>query len=97
MNRHRPSVDVLFESAAPLVGSRVVAALLTGMGKDGAKGLLSLKRAGAWTIAQDEASCVVYGMPREAAAIGAASEVVGLKDVAGRMLRRLTGDARRTA
>ncbi|MCB1927565.1 MAG: chemotaxis response regulator protein-glutamate methylesterase [Rhodocyclaceae bacterium] len=97
VNRHRPSVDVLFESAAPLVGSRVVAALLTGMGKDGAKGLLSLKRAGAWTIAQDEASCVVYGMPREAAAIGAASEVVGLKDVAGRMLRRLTGDARRTA
>ncbi|MCB1906379.1 MAG: chemotaxis response regulator protein-glutamate methylesterase [Rhodocyclaceae bacterium] len=97
VNRHRPSVDVLFESAARLVGAKVIAALLTGMGKDGAKGMLGLKRAGAWTIAQDEASCVVYGMPREAAEIGAASEIVGLRDVAGRMLRRLAGDARRTA
>ncbi|MCB1915287.1 MAG: chemotaxis response regulator protein-glutamate methylesterase [Rhodocyclaceae bacterium] len=97
VNRHRPAVDVLFESAAPLVGAQAVAALLTGMGKDGAKGLLSLKRAGAWTIAQDEASCVVYGMPREAAAIGATSEIVGLKDVAAHVLRRLAGDVRRIA
>ncbi len=97
VNRHRPSVDVLFGSAAALMGNRIVAALLTGMGKDGARGLLELRQAGAWTIAQDEESCVVYGMPREAAAIGAAVEIVGLKDVAAHLLARLAGGAKRSA
>lgn len=97
VNRHRPSVDVLFDAAAPIAGDRIVAALLTGMGKDGARGLLGLRNAGAWTIAQDEHSCVVYGMPREAAAIGAACEVVPLKDISARMLARLTSQGRRSA
>lgn len=91
VNRHRPSVDVLFDSAAPLVGSRAVAVLLTGMGKDGAKGLLNLRKAGAWTIAQDKDSCVVYGMPREAAALGAAAEVVSLREITAHILSRLGG------
>lgn len=96
VNRHRPSVDVLFETAAQVVRHNAVAALLTGMGKDGALGMLALRRAGAYTIAQDQASCVVYGMPREAAAIGAASEVAGLHDIAGRIVAQLRGE-RRTA
>lgn len=94
VNRHRPSVDVLFESAVPLLGARAVATLLTGMGKDGAKGLLALRQAGAWTIAQDQDSCVVYGMPREAAAIGAASEIATLKEIAARIVARLGSGAR---
>ena len=77
-NRHRPSVDVLFNSAAEVVGKNAVGVLLTGMGKDGAQGLLKMREAGAHTFAQDEASCVVYGMPREAALIGAAEEVADL-------------------
>ena len=95
VNRHRPSVDVLFESASALVGGNAVAALLTGMGKDGAQGLLRLRKAGTWTIAQDQDSCVVYGMPREAAAIGAAQEVAPLGMIAERILARLAGAARR--
>ncbi|NRF68126.1 chemotaxis-specific protein-glutamate methyltransferase CheB [Aquincola sp. S2] len=74
----RPSVDVLFESLAAELHGGCAAALLTGMGHDGAAGLLALRRAGAWTIAQDEASSVVWGMPREAAALGAAAEVLPL-------------------
>ena len=97
VNRHRPSVDVLFDSAAPLIGKRSVAAILTGMGKDGAKGLLGLRQSGSWTIAQDEASCVVYGMPREAAQIGGACEVASLKDVAARILASLAGGDRKSA
>jgi len=97
VNRHRPSVDVLFDAAAPLIGNRSVAAILTGMGKDGAKGLLKLREAGAWTIAQDEASCVVYGMPREAAQIGGASEVASLKDIATRIMSGLAGGDRKSA
>ena len=86
VNRHRPSVDVLFESAAALLGPQAVGVLLTGMGKDGAQGLLHLRQAGAHTLAQDEASCVVYGMPREAFMIGAAAEVVPLDQMATRIL-----------
>ncbi len=71
VNRHRPSVDVLFDSAAELVGRNAIGVILTGMGKDGACGLLRMRTAGARTFGQDEASCVVYGMPREAAMIGA--------------------------
>lgn len=89
VNRHRPSVDVLFQSAALHVGPSAIGVLLTGMGKDGAKGLLAMREAGAWTIAQDHDSCVVYGMPREAAAIGAVREVVPLKDIAPRILHQI--------
>lgn len=86
VNRHRPSVDVLFDSAAAVVGCHAVGVILTGMGKDGAQGLLRMKRAGATTFGQDEASCVVYGMPREAAAIGAVGEVVSLEQMAARVV-----------
>jgi two-component system, chemotaxis family, protein-glutamate methylesterase/glutaminase len=89
VNRHRPAVDVLFESVAIVAGANATAMILTGMGKDGARGMLAMREAGAWTIGQDEASCVVYGMPREAAAIGAVSEVAPLKDISGRLLARL--------
>lgn len=78
----RPSVDVLFESVAQEVGSSALACLLTGMGRDGAAGLLSIHRAGGLTMAQDEASSVVYGMPREAALLGAAQKIVSLPQVA---------------
>jgi two-component system chemotaxis response regulator CheB len=82
----RPSVDVLFESIATEYGTAAIACLLTGMGKDGAQGLLSLRRAGALTIAQDEASSVVYGMPREAALLGAAIETLPLGNIGSRLM-----------
>lgn len=85
VNRHRPSVDVMFRSAANTVGANAVGILLTGMGKDGARGLLEMKQAGAYTFAQDEASCVVFGMPKEAIALGAADEVVALDKMAERL------------
>jgi two-component system chemotaxis response regulator CheB len=78
----KPSVDVLFESVAAETGGSTVAALLTGMGRDGANGLLSIRRAGGNTIAQDEASSVVFGMPREAMQIGAAASVLPLSEIA---------------
>jgi two-component system chemotaxis response regulator CheB len=86
VNRHRPSVDVLFDSAAELVGRNAVGVILTGMGKDGANGLLRMRRAGARTFGQDEASCVVYGMPREAALIGAVEEAANLELLAQKAL-----------
>ena len=86
VNRHRPSVDVLFHSAAGQAGRNAIGVLLTGMGKDGAAGLLEMRQAGAATLAQDEASCVVYGMPREAVALGAAGEVLPLEEIAPRLL-----------
>jgi len=86
VNRHRPSVDVLFDSAAQLVGRKAIGVILTGMGKDGAQGLLRMRQAGARTFGQDEASCVVYGMPREAALVGAVEEVVGLDAICRRVL-----------
>ena len=89
MNRHRPSVDVLFSSAAEVVGRNAVGVILTGMGKDGAQGLLAMRRAGAHTYGQDEASCVVYGMPREAAALGAVEEVAPLGELSRRVLAGL--------
>jgi two-component system chemotaxis response regulator CheB len=82
VNRHRPSVDVLFQSCADLAGPSAVGVLLTGMGDDGARGLLAMRRAGAATLAQDEASCVVFGMPRAAIELGAAAHVVPLTRVA---------------
>lgn len=89
VNRHRPSVDVLFESVARNVGRNAAGVILTGMGADGATGLLSMRRAGAATFAQDAESCVVYGMPREAVALGAAEAQVPLTDVAPRLLGTL--------
>lgn len=94
VNRHRPSVDVLFHSAATQAGRNAVGVLLTGMGKDGAAGLLAMRRAGAATLAQDEASCVVFGMPREAIALGGAAEVVPLEDIAGRVLALIEASGR---
>ncbi|MBH8579837.1 chemotaxis response regulator protein-glutamate methylesterase [Halomonas pacifica] len=94
VNRHRPSVDVLFRSAAQQAGRNAIGALLTGMGKDGAQGLLEMRQAGAVTLAQDEASCVVFGMPREAIAIGGASEVVGLDEMAPRLMALVAASGR---
>ncbi|HMA15648.1 MAG TPA: chemotaxis response regulator protein-glutamate methylesterase [Kiloniellaceae bacterium] len=90
--RHRPSVDVLFESVAAHAGRNASAALLTGMGEDGAAGLLALRRAGAATVAQDEATSVVWGMPGAAVALDAAAEVVALGQVAARLLAPLRED-----
>ena len=86
VNRHRPSVDVLFDSAALLVGKSAVGVILTGMGKDGAQGLLRMRQSGARTFGQDEASCVVYGMPREAFMIGAVEEQCPLDEMARRVM-----------
>ncbi|WP_018936524.1 chemotaxis response regulator protein-glutamate methylesterase [Thioalkalivibrio sp. ALJ24] len=86
VNRHRPSVDVLFESAAQSAGANTVAALLTGMGDDGARGLLALREAGAHTIAQDEATSLVWGMPGEAVQRDAAVQVLPLGRIAGALL-----------
>jgi two-component system chemotaxis response regulator CheB len=87
VSRHRPSVDVLFESAAECAGASTVAALLTGMGDDGACGMQRLKAAGAVTIAQDEPSSVVYGMPKAAIDRGAVDEIVSLDAIAAAILR----------
>ncbi|MCU0646556.1 MAG: chemotaxis response regulator protein-glutamate methylesterase [Gemmatimonadaceae bacterium] len=83
VHHQRPAVDVLFQSVAKQVGRNAVGAILTGMGADGARGLLQMREAGAWTVAQDEATCVVFGMPREAIALGAAAEVLPLPKIAG--------------
>ncbi|WP_174848048.1 protein-glutamate methylesterase/protein-glutamine glutaminase [Yersinia artesiana] len=95
VNRHRPAVDVLFKSVAKSAGKNAVGAILTGMGSDGAKGLLDMRNAGAHTLAQSEKSCVVFGMPREAIALGAACEIVDLQDVSQRILNSIVGQARR--
>ncbi len=89
VNRHRPSVEVLFRSAALHAGKNAVGVMLTGMGKDGALGMLEMRQAGAYNFAQDEASCVVYGMPREAVLVGAVHEVAPLDELAGLVLSRL--------
>ena len=84
--RHRPSVDVLFRSAARYAGRNAVGIILTGMGDDGARGMLEMKQAGAVTIAQDEATCVVFGMPKEAIKLNGVDKVLPLESVAGAML-----------
>lgn len=86
VNRHRPSVDVLFDSAAECAGRNAVGVIMTGMGTDGARGLLRMKQAGARTIAQDEASCVVFGMPKEAIALGAADHILSLRLISHKAL-----------
>jgi two-component system chemotaxis response regulator CheB len=89
VNRHRPSVDVLFRSAANCAGANAIGIILTGMGKDGAQGMLEMKQAGAHTFAQDEATCVVFGMPKEAIASGGVDEIVPLHHMAARVLEHL--------
>jgi two-component system chemotaxis response regulator CheB len=87
VSRHRPSVDVLFRSAAHNAGANALGIIMTGMGDDGARGLLEMRNAGAATVAQDEASCVVFGMPKEAIALGAAGHIVALENLAAHIIR----------
>jgi two-component system chemotaxis response regulator CheB len=89
VNRHKPSVEVLFKSAARVVGRNAIGIMLTGMGADGAKAMREMKDAGAYCVAQDEASCVVFGMPREAIAAGAVDQVLPLKDVGPHLMEHL--------
>ena len=91
VNFHRPSVEVLFKSAARELGPRAIGVMLTGMGKDGAAAMLEMKQAGAYNLAQDEASCVVFGMPRAAIELGAVDEIVPLDRMAQRVQARLRG------
>ena len=94
VNRHCPSVDVLFNSVAHCAGRNAVGAILTGMGADGAKGLLGMREAGARTLAQDESSCVVFGMPKVAIELGGAEEVVPLEGIPARLLELARRPAR---
>ena len=89
VNRHRPSVDVLFRSVARCAGSNALGVIMTGMGDDGAAGLLEMRNAGAQTVAQDEESCVVFGMPKEAIKRGAVQKVVPLGDIGREILLQL--------
>jgi two-component system chemotaxis response regulator CheB len=89
VNRHKPSVEVLFHSAARVVGPNALGIMLTGMGADGAKAMKVMKDAGSYNFVQDEATCVVFGMPREAIAAGAADEVLPLSQIAPRLIERL--------
>lgn len=95
VNRHRPSVDVLFRSAANYAGGNAIGVILTGMGKDGAAGMLEMREAGAYNFAQDEASCVVFGMPAAAIALGAAHEVVPLDQMTQKILSFLSQKVKR--
>jgi len=96
VSRHRPSVDVMFRSAANCAGNNCLGIIMTGMGDDGAAGLLELRQAGARTLAQDEESCVVFGMPKEAIARGAVDEVVALELLPARLLAWLNSQGRRS-
>jgi len=95
VNRHRPSVEVLFKSAAKIVGRNAFGVMLTGMGNDGAKAMKEMKDAGSYNYVQDEATCIVFGMPREAILCGAADEVLPLGDIALALLQRLKGSSDR--
>jgi len=83
----RPAVEILFDSVAQYAGSNAIGVILTGMGKDGAKGLLNMKTAGAYTIAQDEQSSIVFGMPKEAINLGAAATVASLSDIPALLIK----------
>lgn len=89
LHRHRPAVDVMMESVALAGGKNVLGVLLTGMGKDGAKGMLDIRNHGGFTLAQDEASCVVYGMPKEAVAIGGVDQIVDLDKMGAALLEKI--------
>ncbi len=95
VSRHLPSVDVLFHSVAEAAGRNGIGVILTGMGQDGAEGLRAMKDAGADTIAQDENSCVVFGMPKEAIALGAVDDVATLPDIPAAILKYASRPARR--
>jgi len=88
VNRHRPSVDVLFRSAARYGGKNVIGVIMTGMGDDGAKGMLEMKEAGAYNFAQNEQSCIVFGMPKEAIAAGGVDKIVSLESIASHVIKR---------
>lgn len=90
VNRHRPSVDVLFRSVAKYAGRNAIGVILTGMGSDGAAGLLEMRQAGSYTFAQDEASCVVFGMPRAAVEIGAVDEVKSISSMSKAVLMKIS-------
>ncbi len=90
VNRHRPSVDVMFSSVAKFSGKSAIGIMLTGMGKDGAEGMLEMKRAGSYNFSQDEGSSVVFGMPKEAIAIGAVDEICPLRDIPRRVFAHLS-------
>jgi len=92
VSRHRPSVDVLFRSVAQSAGPNAVGVIMTGMGNDGAEGLMEMRQAGAYTLAQDEASCVVFGMPKEAIECGAVDRVVNLPGIASAILNGRTSE-----
>ncbi|MGA2554296.1 MAG: chemotaxis protein CheB, partial [Smithella sp.] len=92
VHHQRPSVDVLFHSVAKQAGANAMGVLLTGMGSDGADGLLAMRQSKAHTIAQDEASSVVYGMPGEAVKLGAACEILPLNEIPARLIKRLSGE-----
>ena len=93
VNRHKPSVEVLFDSAARVVGRNALGVMLTGMGADGARAMRTMRDAGSFNLVQDEASCVVFGMPREAIAHGAANEVLPLTQMAPRLIEWLRANA----
>jgi two-component system chemotaxis response regulator CheB len=93
VNRHKPSVEVLFDSAARVVGRNALGVMLTGMGADGARAMRTMRDAGSYNLVQDEASCVVFGMPREAIAHGAANEVLPLTQIAPRLIEWLRANA----
>ena len=93
VNRHMPSVEVLFDSAARVVGRNALGVMLTGMGADGARAMKTMRDAGSYNLVQDEASCVVFGMPREAIAHGAAHEVLPLQQIAPKLLEWLRTNA----
>ncbi|WP_342618951.1 chemotaxis response regulator protein-glutamate methylesterase [Rhodoferax sp. GW822-FHT02A01] len=95
VNRHKPSVEVLFKSAARVVGRNAFGIMLTGMGNDGAKAMKEMRDAGSYNFVQDEASCVVFGMPREAILHGAADEVLPLTSIAPALLAKLSGSTDR--
>ncbi|MDF9435577.1 chemotaxis response regulator protein-glutamate methylesterase [Chromohalobacter israelensis] len=94
VNRHRPSVDVLFHSAAQSAGRNAIGVILTGMGRDGAAGLLEMRQAGSYTLAQDEESCVVFGMPREAIVAGAAIDTIALSEIPAALMKRAEASGR---
>jgi len=93
VNRHKPSVEVLFQSAARVVGRNALGVMLTGMGADGAAAMKQMRDAGSWNLVQDEASCVVFGMPKEAIAAGAANQVLPLSSIAGALIDHLHSTA----
>lgn len=95
VNRHKPSVEVLFQSVARVVGRNAFGIMLTGMGGDGARAMKDMKDAGSYNFVQDEASCIVFGMPREAILHGAADEILPLTEIAGALLRKLGTSADR--